>query len=310
VAEVAPVHLGLISRQGAQAQIGFSLGCRPVPGDDGAEMAGTSIIPALADHGMQTAGRQRGELLQGLADEGQIGIGFRRPWRLSMARQASLSQNPGHGIVMKMQLTGDRSDAPLLDMVVAQDLRFGIRGDGQCRLLSCLVERCFEEPGGGAENPSGRNPDSSRCTGSNAKLSAPAFLPVHRHPAGRVLRRLPGSRQANHPWAVRVNPDLSLYLRGTCTGVRLERGPYRPSASRRNVYWLRPATAAGPLSRRQANNNGGPGRNACRWQPECGREHSKRTLRTIPPPLQRLSVRRGRWLRMVEYCPRFRAMHG
>jgi hypothetical protein len=141
-------------------------------------------------------------------------------------------------------------------------------------------------------------------------LSAPDFLLSRHHPAGIVLQQLPGSGQANHPEAVRVNPDLSLYLCGTCTGARLEHGPCRPSVSRRNVYWLRSVTAAGPLGRRRANNTDGPGHNTGRWPPECGREHSKRTWRMIPPTLQRPSVRRGRWLRTVEYCPRFRAVHG
>jgi hypothetical protein len=144
-------------------------------------------------------GKVAEERLQGLADEGQIGIGFRRPWRLSMARQTGLGQDPGHSLVMKMQLAGDRSGAPLLDMVVAQDLCLGIRGDGHCRLLSCSVEPCFDEPGGGAVSPSERNPGSSGCTDSNAKLSAAAFLPVDRHPVGSVLRPLPGSQQSSHP---------------------------------------------------------------------------------------------------------------
>ena len=226
-----------------------------------------------------------------------------------MARQASLGQDPGHGVAMKMQLTGDRSDAPLLDMVVAQDLRFDVRGDCHRRLLSCLVERCFEEPGG-AESPSEKNPDSSGCTDSNATLSAPAFLPAHRHPAGEVLQTQPSSRQADHPEAVWVNPDLSLYLRGTCRGARLERAPCRPSGSLRNVYWLRSATAAGPLARRLGNNSDGPGRSAGRWPPERGREHSRKAGTAIPPAPKQPSVQRGRWSRMVEYCARFRAVHG
>jgi hypothetical protein len=73
-----------------------------------------------------------------------------------------------------------------------------------------LLSDCFEEPGG-AENPSERNPDSSGCTGSNAKVSSLAFLLLHCHAAGKGLQLLPSSRQANHPQAVRVNPDLSLY---------------------------------------------------------------------------------------------------
>ena len=79
VAEARPVHLRLLSRQGAQAQIGFSRGPWPMPGDDGTEMAGVSAVAALTDHGVKAAGRQRRELLERLADEWQIGIGFRRP---------------------------------------------------------------------------------------------------------------------------------------------------------------------------------------------------------------------------------------
>jgi hypothetical protein len=86
-----------------------------------------------------------------------------------MAWQTGLGQDSGHGVVVKVQLAGDRSDAPLLHVVIAQDLCFGIRGDGHRELLFCSVGRCFEEPGG-AESPSERSLDSSGRIGSNTRL--------------------------------------------------------------------------------------------------------------------------------------------
>lgn len=93
---------------------------------------------------------------------------------------------------MKVQLTGDSSNAPLLYVVVAQDLRLDIRGDGHRELLFCLVGRCFEEPGG-AENPSERSLDNDDRTGSNTKLPSQALLAVRNRLTRAVLQPPQGS---------------------------------------------------------------------------------------------------------------------
>ena len=62
MAEVAPVDLGLLARQGAQTQIGFGLRTRPMAGDEVAEVIGAAAIAAFAHHRIQAAGRQRREL--------------------------------------------------------------------------------------------------------------------------------------------------------------------------------------------------------------------------------------------------------
>ena len=56
VPEMPPIDLGLFARQGAQAQIGFRLGARPVTRDQVTEMAEAAAIAALAHHRIEAAG--------------------------------------------------------------------------------------------------------------------------------------------------------------------------------------------------------------------------------------------------------------
>ena len=64
------------------------------------------------------------------ADERQIRIDLRAARRRTDPGQAGLRQHPRHRGVMHVQLAGDGADAPLLDVVVAQDLRLELRRDG------------------------------------------------------------------------------------------------------------------------------------------------------------------------------------
>ena len=45
-------------------------------------------------------------------------------------RQAGLGQDAGHTIAMQVELRGDGADRPAFGVVVAQNLRFGFRGNG------------------------------------------------------------------------------------------------------------------------------------------------------------------------------------
>jgi hypothetical protein len=73
VAEVSPVALPLFTGQGAQAQVGLCWGAWAVAGDDVAKVIRAALVTALGDHGVQPAGREVGELLQGLRNKGQVG---------------------------------------------------------------------------------------------------------------------------------------------------------------------------------------------------------------------------------------------
>ena len=65
-----------------------------------------------------------------------------------------------------LQLGGDGANLPLLNVVIAQDLRLGLRGNGHAQVL---LGQSFETCGGGARSLGGRNPGSgSRTNGSAA----------------------------------------------------------------------------------------------------------------------------------------------
>jgi hypothetical protein len=92
----------------------------------------------------KTAGGQRRERLQGVVKKGQIRVDPGRPRRPPDAGQAGLGQHPGNGVVVHAQLLGDGSDTPLLNVVIAQDLRLELK-EGWSRadpLRSCWpIER-------------------------------------------------------------------------------------------------------------------------------------------------------------------------
>ena len=96
--------------------------------DEVAKVIGTPEVTAFLDHGIETAGGQRGEFLQGLTDEGQVEIDVRRTRRAD-ARQTGLAQDALDAAMMNVQLPGYGADAPFLDVVVAQDMGFssGVR---------------------------------------------------------------------------------------------------------------------------------------------------------------------------------------
>jgi hypothetical protein len=74
MAEVAPVHLRLLARQRAQAQVGLGWRPRAQLGDEVAEVRVAAHVAALADHGVQPRGGERGELGQRREDEGPVRV--------------------------------------------------------------------------------------------------------------------------------------------------------------------------------------------------------------------------------------------
>jgi hypothetical protein len=143
MAEVSPVALRLFTRQRTQTKIGLRLRTWPMAGNDGAEAAFAAAIAAFPRHSVQTTGGQRREFGQHFQDEGQIGIDLRWPLRWADAWQAGLRQHSGDGFGMYAQLPGDRSDAPLFNVIIAQDLRLEFRGNSHARVLFV----CSDGPG-------------------------------------------------------------------------------------------------------------------------------------------------------------------
>ena len=128
--KMPPVDLPLLAGQGAQAQVGLGLRARTMTGDDMAEVIGAAAVAALADHHEQPAGGEGGERLERLADKGPERIERGGSCGSAEARQPGLRQHPCNGAVMHMQLAGDGAGAPLLDVVIAQNLSFQLRRDG------------------------------------------------------------------------------------------------------------------------------------------------------------------------------------
>ena len=95
-----------------------------------AEVVGPTGVAALAHHGVQPAGGQRGELGQRVADEGQIGIDLAGPQRGIGAHHAGLGDHALHRVAVQVQLAGDGADAPAFGLIQAQDLRAQFRGYG------------------------------------------------------------------------------------------------------------------------------------------------------------------------------------
>ena len=127
VAEVAPVALPLFTGQGAQAQVGLCWGARTVAGDDVAKVVGAPLVTALGGHGVQPAGREVGELLQGLLDKGQVGGHARGALCGHDWGRAGLGEHAHDGLAVHAQLGRDGSHRPALGVVVAQDLRLEFR---------------------------------------------------------------------------------------------------------------------------------------------------------------------------------------
>jgi hypothetical protein len=134
-AEMPPVNLRLLARQGLQAQVSLRLWAGPVVGDEVAEVILSTAVTTLAHHGVEPAGGQCRVLLQGLEDERHIGVNQRRAMRPRGLGQTGLSEHPVDRAVVHAQLAGNGADLPLLHMEVAQDLRFQLRGYGQCAVL-------------------------------------------------------------------------------------------------------------------------------------------------------------------------------
>ena len=257
---MSPVHLRLFAGQATQPQIRLGLRTRPMAGDQVAEVIGAAAIAALAHHPIQPTGGQRRERLQRLADERQIRVDLRRPRRRADPGQPGLRQHARHHAVMHVQLTGDGADAPLLDVVVAQDLRLDVRRRDHARVLSGRVASGRDGRGGGAGTPGGRMPGSGDRTSGSARPFAGAA------PPGWLRRpRSPASRApADHPAAARVNRDASLSCRAPDSDASDRHARAAPGGWSGNAVRQHAARGAGRVRRSLRHSRSGRDRSSCR----------------------------------------------
>jgi hypothetical protein len=200
----------LFAWQGAQTQMGFRRRAWPVASNDMAELAWSTEIAARLHHRVEAAGPQRRELRQGLVDERQIRVDFRGAMELCQARQASLRQHPCDGVTVHSQLFGDRSDPPVFGVVIAQDLRLDVRGNGHGEVLF----DCSTDLGSAAESHGEQTADSHGRSDGSA-------IAVGRLPLARILPPwpLPGPLATDHPIDPVWNPDASHYFCAPDGGV-------------------------------------------------------------------------------------------
>ena len=131
LAEVCPVDLGLLAREGSKPQIRFTGPARAQLRDAVAEVVGAAGIAPRCDHVEQPGGGQGGESLQRLGDESHVGVELGGPARTpALAFDPGLAQYPLDGGVMDAELGGDGAYPPVLDEVVAQNLRLECVVDG------------------------------------------------------------------------------------------------------------------------------------------------------------------------------------
>ena len=168
MAKMSPIDLSLFARQGTQTQISFRRRPWSVTSNDMAELALPTAIAALLHHHVQTACPQGRELRQGLVNEWQIRVDFRGAAQPLDARQAGLGQHPGDRVTVHAQLLGNSSDPPAFSMVIAQDLRLDVRGDGHGDVLfdystgcGCVAGSCGEQ----TADSDGRSNDSAIAVG-------------------------------------------------------------------------------------------------------------------------------------------------
>ena len=95
------------------------------------------------------------------------------------ARQAGLGQHTGDGFGMHPQLPADRSDTPLFDLVVAQDLRLELRWNSHDRILFVGFDGSgvAKNPAAHGLNSTGHNSGSTIAAGVRATDCPAAIAP-------------------------------------------------------------------------------------------------------------------------------------
>jgi hypothetical protein len=261
VAEVSPVHLGLFTRQAAQAQIGLRRAAWAMLGHEVTEVVGAPAIAALVRHREQAARGQRREFLQRLADQRQKSVDRRPALCHADPGQAGLRQHPPHHAVVDVQLTGDGSDRPFLGVVVAQYLHIDVRRRHH-----------------GVWVPSGRVQYGRHSAGADARTPDAAMAGSHDHtngsvaPAAEARQRRehrharPQSRPvpADHLPAARVNRDASLSSEATDSGPSGQRAAAGHAGSPGTAAPPPARSVAVPAQRSRGCSRSAPGRSSCK----------------------------------------------
>src|SRR5260370_21283870 len=130
MAEASPVALAFFSWQGAKPKVSLGNRAWRMLRDQMPEVMMIAPVAALAHHRIQAAGRERRKLLQRLVDERQIGIDLRGPLHGANPGQCGRGEHTLDGAAVHVQLARDSAATPLLDVVVAQDLRFEFSSNG------------------------------------------------------------------------------------------------------------------------------------------------------------------------------------
>lgn len=164
----------MFARQGDQPQVGLCRGPRPVVANEVAEVVGAVGIAAFFDHAVEATGGEGREFLQGLADEGEVGINTRWTQRRADAWQAGLAQNAFDAAMTDMQLSGNGANGPFLDMMERRIWASGSGGRAMGRFYPVSFERNGEPAG--VEMPYERIPFAADDRNDSARAAAIRFL--------------------------------------------------------------------------------------------------------------------------------------
>ena len=186
-----------------------------------AEVIGRACVAPRLDHVEQPCSGQGGEALQRLGDEPHVGVELRGASRTpALALHPCLAQHPLDGGVMNAELGGDGPHPPVLDEVVAQDLRLEFVVDRHGAPLSV--------PGAGASTSSYRRAAPVKTH----KLADRACTEVAAHRGGRF-----GHRRARLAHRNSMTGECST-ASGRCGTVMRHYFPARASAAPASVAAL------------------------------------------------------------------------
>ena len=118
--EMSPVGLRLLAREGAKAQKSFPVGGTQFR-HDATELGHTTGVAAGANHLEEAGGAQARILLQGLAEEVQVGIGEAIA-EAGMATEAVGVEGAAHGVGMHAEFRRNGAHLPMLGVKEMTDL--------------------------------------------------------------------------------------------------------------------------------------------------------------------------------------------
>ena len=126
--EGPPVSRGLFARQDGEAEVRFRGPRRAQGAYHAAELDGRALIAPLPEHHEQPGGPEPRIPLEGLLEEGAVGVELARPHARG-PREAVGGQGPAHGVGMQAELRRDGADPPVLGEEESADLGNLRRGD-------------------------------------------------------------------------------------------------------------------------------------------------------------------------------------